>query len=133
MNMARNNFISEHQSDRGLLQVLEFSKLPFQPKRLYWIQEVPEGASRGGHGHKELHQAFWALRGNCKLKIFDGKLWQEHILKFGDNFVCIPPGHWRELVEFSSDCIVMVAASETYNETDYIHDFSEFISWRNYG
>jgi hypothetical protein len=131
MQMALGNYISDHHSERGLLHVLEFSKLPFQPKRLYWIQDVPEFATRGAHGHKELQQAIWALKGECKIRIHDGNKWSEFTLKYGENMICIPPGCWRELRDFSSDCMVMIAASESYEESDYISDFSEFESWKN--
>ena len=133
MRMAQDDIITNHMSERGLLKVLELSNLPFQPKRLYWLQDIPKFAVRGGHGHKNLQQAIWSLKGECKLKIFDGTNWSEYILVDGENLICIPPGCWRELSDFSIDCIVMVAASESYDESDYIHDFSDFITWKSEG
>lgn len=34
---------------------------------------------------------------------------------------------WREMYDFSEDAVLMVLASEIYDETDYIRDYEEFL------
>lgn len=117
-------------SSEGALHVFELQKLPFVPRRLYWITGVPQNGIRGQHGHKQLEQAIGAVAGSCKLSVHDGNHILDLDLVAENGLVYIPAGHWRKLYNFSEDCTVLVVASEVYDEEDYIRDFDEFLNWK---
>ena len=107
------------------------ARQPFDVKRVYYLYDVPGGSERGGHAHKELYQLIIAASGSFDVIIDDGrnkKVIQLNRPNFG---LLIVPGIWRELINFSSGAICLVLASEKYSETDYIRDYSNFISYKN--
>lgn len=103
---------------------------PFCIRRIYYLYDVPGGSERGGHAHKSLHQLIVAASGAFDVIIDDGhnkKIIQLNRPYYG---LLIVPGIWREIVNFSSGAICLVLASEKYNATDYVRDYSEFIRWK---
>ncbi len=112
---------------RGALGVIEQGRhMPFQPKRLYYMTDVPTGAARGGHAHKRLHQFFFLPKGSVELALDDGRNTQE--IRLTDDFrgfyMC--PMIWRILRNFAPGTVVGVLASEGYDENDYIRSYEEF-------
>jgi hypothetical protein len=112
---------------RGNLTFIEGgSQIPFDIKRVYYLYDVPGGAERGGHAHKELHQLIIAMSGSFDVVLNDG----ENIKRIHMNrsykglYVC--PMIWRELDNFSSGAVLMVLASNKFSEDDYYRDYSEF-------
>ena len=119
---------------RGHLDIAELKLVgKFETKRVYYISEVPEGQSRGAHGHKQLKQIFFALAGNFKLTVSDGSVFETVELRAHEKGYFLPPGYWRDLNQFSSDAICLVLASEHYDESDYIYSYDEFLKWKNHG
>lgn len=115
---------------RGNLSIIEAQKdIPFEIKRVYYIWDNKDNLPRGGHAHKELWEAMIALHGSCKIKIYDGKSTIDYILDKPDNVLIFPPGYWRDLVAFADDCVLLVLASDYYNESDYIRDYDEYIKY----
>jgi dTDP-4-dehydrorhamnose 3,5-epimerase-like enzyme len=115
--------------NRGSLSFVEVGiDLSFPIKRIYYLYGLNE-ASRGGHAHKRLHQAFIAMHGSFSICLFDGRVQEKHTLSHPNEMLIVPPGLWRDLGDFKDDCVVMVLASELYNEDDYIREYNEYIRY----
>ena len=115
---------------RGNLSVIEKDILPFEFKRVYYLYDVPGGAERGGHAHKNLHQFLIALSGSFDVVLHDGDKETTITLNIPHKGLLIPTGIWRELKNFSSGAVCLVIASEVYLEEDYIRDFNEFLEFK---
>lgn len=112
---------------RGALVVAESNKsIPFDIKRLYYIFDTKSDVPRGFHAHKQLHQVAFCLKGKCKMMMDNGKQKQEVWLDTPNKGLIIPPMIWHEMHDFSEDCILLVLASEHYDEDDYIRDYDKF-------
>ena len=95
-------------------------------KRAYYLYDVPTGAERGGHAHKNLFQFIVAASGSFDVIIDDGNDRKTVTLNRPDKALLIVPGIWREVVNFSGGAICMVLASEVYDEDDYIREYDDF-------
>ena len=107
------------------------SDIPFAVKRVYYLYDVPGGAERGGHAHKELYQLIIAASGSFDVVLDDGKNRRSVSLNRPYMGLLIVPGIWRELNNFSSGAICLVLASEGYQEQDYIRDIAAFRKSKN--
>lgn len=118
-----------HGDERGQLIALEEQKdIPFKIKRIYYMYDTKSGVRRGFHSHKTLEQILVCVSGECKILLDDGKCREEVILQKPYEGLYIGPNMWREMYDFSEDAVLMVFASEYYNEQDYIRDYEEFIA-----
>ena len=133
--MLKNNTVSDCSiidmskvhTDVGNITVLENGEnIPFDVKRIYYLYDVPGGESRGGHAHYELEQYIIAASGAFDVVLDDGVNKRRVTLNRPHIALHIVPGLWRELDDFSSGSICMVLASHTYEESDYIRNYSEF-------
>ncbi|WP_272672792.1 sugar 3,4-ketoisomerase [Providencia sp. PROV037] len=114
--------------DRGSLVSLEQNKnIPFEIKRIYYIFGTKDGVSRGFHAHKNLQQVAICVKGSCRFLLDDGKTKEEIILDKPDTGLHINSFIWREMHDFSEDCVLMVLASELYDESDYIRNYDDFL------
>ena len=100
--------------------------VPFDVKRIYYLYDIPGGEDRGGHAHKELRQLIVAASGSFNVLLDDGLNKKVVTLNRPDYGLLLVPGIWRELMEISSGAICLVLASEVYNDSDYIRDYSLF-------
>lgn len=125
--------LSRHHSDRkGDLTVVENGvTVPFDVKRVYYLYDVPGGASRGAHAHRELRQLIVAASGSFSVTLDDGNVKRTYMLNRPYKGLLVTPGIWRELDDFSSGAICMVLASAPYDEDDYIRDYEEFLRLKN--
>ena len=113
---------------RGGLVVAETCKnIPFDLKRLYYIFDAKPDVPRGFHAHKELHQIAFCIKGKCKMLMDNGFAKEEVWLDQPNKGLQIPPMIWHEMHDFSEDCVLLVLASEHYDESDYIRDYADFI------
>ncbi len=113
---------------RGSLIALEDnSNVPFKIKRVYYIFNTKEGVKRGFHAHRDLKQIIIPVSGSCKILLDSGDSKEELILDNPTKGLFLDSLIWREMYEFSKDCVLVVLASEYYNESDYIRDYSRFL------
>jgi len=117
-------------NEAGSITALENQKnIPFDVKRVYYLYDVPGGAERGGHGHRDLQQFIIALSGSFDVMINDGT--NKKVVHLDRPYIGlhIVPGIWRELINFSSGAICLVLASEKYSESDYLRDFESYLNF----
>lgn len=123
--------LDKHHSDRkGNLSVVDSMVVPFPVKRVYYLYDVPAGAERGGHAHKELFQLIVAVSGSFTVVLDDGSIKRSFVLNRPYMGLLVVPGIWRTLEDFSSGSVCLVLASEKYDEADYIRDYNEFMKWK---
>jgi hypothetical protein len=112
---------------RGNLTFIEGgTHVGFDIKRVYYLYDVPGGAERGGHAHRELRQLFIAMSGSFDVVLDDGCVRQRFHLNRSYVGLYVPELVWREIDNFSSGSVCMVLASEPYEEADYYRDYQEF-------
>lgn len=115
--------------DRGSLIALEANKIvPFDIKRVYYIFDTKPGVSRGFHAHKQLKQVVICLAGFCRMLLDDGHNKKEILLDSPKSGLLIEGLIWREMHDFSPDCVLLVLASEYYDEADYIRNYDDFLN-----
>lgn len=114
--------------ERGSLIALEGNdNVPFEIKRVYYIFDTKEDVERGFHAHINLKQLVIAVKGSCTFVLDNGIKKEELILDKPDRGLFIEGLIWREMKNFSSDCVLIVLASEYYNEIDYIRNYDKFL------
>lgn len=119
-----------HGDDRGQLIALEeFKEIPFHVKRVYYIFETKEGVRRGFHAHKKLEQILVCVSGSCKIMLDNGKERTDIVLDKPNEGLYIANDTWREMYDFSSDAVLLVLASELYDESDYIRNYDQFLEF----
>jgi dTDP-4-dehydrorhamnose 3,5-epimerase-like enzyme len=115
--------------DRGSLISLEqYENVPFEIKRIYYIFDTEKGVSRGFHAHINLEQLAVCVKGSCRFILDDGEKREELLLDSPTKGLYINNNKWREMHDFSEDCVLMVLASELFDEGDYIRDYDQFLS-----
>jgi dTDP-4-dehydrorhamnose 3,5-epimerase-like enzyme len=119
--------IPKIEDNRGNLSVIEDNVIPFEMKRVYYLYDVPSGAERGGHSHKEQQEFLVALSGSFDVILNDGKEQKVVTLNKPNVGLLIVNGIWRELQNFSSGSVCLGVASDVFDESDYIRDFNEFM------
>ncbi|HGE9192280.1 TPA: FdtA/QdtA family cupin domain-containing protein, partial [Escherichia coli] len=100
--------------------------IDFEIRRVYYIFDTKKGVVRGYHAHKNLKQLVIAVKGSCRFTLDDGS---ERVSVFLDNpaqGLLVNSLIWREMSDFSEDCVLMVLASNEYDESDYIRDYDAF-------
>lgn len=115
----------DHQG--SLIALEQGANIPFKIKRVYYIFDTKQGVSRGFHSHKNLKQVAICVKGSCRFIIDDGKNRESVLLNSAEQGLFIDNNKWREMHDLSEDCVILVIASEHYNEDDYIRDYSEFL------
>ena len=121
-----------HGDARGQLVALEEEKdIPFKIKRIYYLYDSVVNVTRGFHAHKKLQQILICIHGSCKILLDNG--YEKKIVPLEKPYegVYVANNMWREMYDFSQDAVLLVLASELYDEKDYIRDYDEFIKFRN--
>lgn len=114
--------------ERGSMVALESDKtVPFDIRRVYYIFGTQPDVVRGFHAHKALKQVAVCVTGRCRMLLDNGKergcVWLESATRG----LLIEEMIWREIHDFSEDCVLLVLASEHYDESDYIRNYEDFI------
>lgn len=114
---------------RGNLTFIEGGRhVPFEIKRVYYLYDVPGGAERGGHAHRELEQLIIAMSGSFDVVLDDGYIRQRFHLNRSYYGLYIRSMIWREIDNFSSGSVCMALASNYYDEADYYRDYQGFLA-----
>jgi hypothetical protein len=111
----------------GNISIVEGLKnLPFEPKRVFYLYDIPAGEARGAHAHRECHQFIIAASGSFEVSLDDGINKKAVSLNRPFYGLHIPPGIWAYEFNFSSGAICLVLTSHKFNEADYIRDFTDY-------
>lgn len=114
---------------RGNLTFIESSKhIPFEIKRVFYLYDVPGGASRAGHALKSCEQFLIAMSGSFDVILDDGHEKKRFHLNRSYYGLYICPMVWREIDNFSSGSVCMVLASAFYSELDYYRDYQDYLA-----
>lgn len=115
---------------RGNLSfVEEFSQIPFEIERVYWIYDVPGGERRGGHAYRENQEFIIALSGSFDVVLDNGKERKVFSLNRSYYGVYVPKGVWREMNNFSTNSLALILSSTPYSKADYIYNYEEFLDY----
>jgi len=112
--------LKTHTDARGNLTVIE-NVLPFNIERVFYIYGVDKSV-RGGHRHHRTIQAAVCIQGECKIFNNDGRESQVFHLNTPSKCVLLEPKDWHKMYDFSKDAILMVLASEKFDQNDYIFE-----------
>ncbi len=130
MTLAKFLDFKTNGDDRGSLVALESNKnIPFNIKRVYYIFDTNSGVIRGLHAHKDLSQVMVCLKGSCRVVLDNGSTKEQVVLDTPDKGLLIDSMMWREMHDFSADCVLLVLANEHYDESDYIRDYDNFLEY----
>ena len=113
--------------ERGNLIAIEaLADIPFAIRRVYFIYGTDPAVTRGHHAHRDLSQLLIATSGACTVRVTDGR--NEALVRLDDpaQALLIEGLIWREMADFSEDCVLLVLADAPYDEREYIRDFKEF-------
>lgn len=129
LNLCKIIALPKNTDPRGNLTFIEGGvHVPFLIQRVYYLYDVPGGAERGGHAHKELHQLIIAMSGSFDVVLDDGSEKKRFHLNRSYFGLYVCPMIWRELDNFSSGSVCMVLASNRYNENDYYREYANFLN-----
>lgn len=120
--------LTSHGDARGSLVAVESpGTVPFEIKRVYYLYDTLPDVSRGHHAHRDLQQLMICTSGSCRITLDDGFSRVDAVMDQPDRGVLIDNGLiWRELDDFTPDCVLLVLASKVYREHDYIRDYATF-------
>jgi hypothetical protein len=116
-----------HNRAGNITAINGLAEVPFDIQRVYYLYDIPGGAERGGHAHKELQQLIVAASGSFDVHLDDGQSKKVVSLNRPYFGLLVVPGIWRELHNFSSGSICLVLASHFYDENDYIRNYDSFL------
>lgn len=118
----------QHGDYRGHLTVIENNEdIPFAIQRIYYLYDTTPGFVRGLHSHKKLEQILVCVTGSCIIRLDDGKEKKDVVLDDPTKGLYIGPNIWREMYDFSEGAVLLVMASQLYDEEDYIRDYGNFL------
>lgn len=121
--------IPKFEDFTGNVGVIEGNVIPFEIKRIFYLYDILGDSKRGQHAHKELKQFLIAISGSFDITVTDGTNKETIHLNRPDKGLLINPGLWSELENFSTGAVCMVVASDVYEESDYIRDYDNYLSY----
>ena len=121
------NFKTLGDNRGSLIAIEEGYNTPFDIKRIYYIFDTKKGVIRGYHAHINLKQIAIAVKGSCTFILDNGSTKEEITLDNPNQGLFIEGLIWREMKDFSANCVLVVIASEHYNENDYIRNYDKFL------
>ncbi|MFT7086871.1 MAG: dTDP-4-dehydrorhamnose 3,5-epimerase-like enzyme [Rickettsiales bacterium] len=121
------NFDIKGDEKGNLISLEENKNIPFDIKRVYYIFDTKDGVRRGFHAHKKLKQVLVCVSGSCTIMLDDGIEKATIELNYPNKGLFIETPIWREMFDFSKDCVLMVLADNYYDEEDYIRNYEDFV------
>lgn len=119
------------RDQRGMLSSLEFNdELPFIPMRLFYVQDVPIGFTRGGHAHKHCQQILFSIADECEISLKKNSASIRIKLDSPSLGIYVPSTIWADLRFKSQNSLLLVLASLPYDELDYLRDYQEFVAYQ---
>ena len=119
-----------HGDERGMLVALEEIKdIPFRIKRVYYMYDTAKNVIRGKHAHKKLQQILLCVNGSCKIMLDNGYEKKEVQLEKPYEGLYVASNMWREMYDFEPGTVLIVLASDMYDENDYIRDYDAFLKF----
>ena len=112
----------------GLISLEQNQNIPFDIKRVYYIFDTKESVARGFHAHKNLQQVAICVKGSCRFLMDDGHNKAEVVLDKPNLGILIDVMQWHEMHDFSEGCVLLVLASDYYDEADYIRNYDDFLT-----
>lgn len=119
-----------HDRRGNLTAVNNGHDIPFSVKRVFYIYDIPSGATRGAHAHKEAWQFIIAASSSFDILLDDGHNRRMVHLDRPNFGLLVPPGIWNQLQNFSSAAVCMVLTSHLYAPDDYLRNYDEFLTFR---
>lgn len=120
--------------ERGSLVSIERGTLiPFEIQRVYYLYNTRKDVSRGFHAHRQLRQVAICVSGKCRMVLDNGNVREEVWLDCPTKGLLIESMTWREMHDFSPDCVLVVIASLPYDESDYIRNYQDFLDVQGVG
>lgn len=115
---------------RGNLSFIEGGcHVPFAIKRVFYVYDVPGGASRGAHAHKTCTEVLIPVAGSFDIHLSDGREEKIYHMSRSNRGLLVPPGYWLSCHDYTTGTVCLVLCSHLYDEDDYIRDFDEFIGF----
>lgn len=134
MNNSIINIRTYGNIDEGKLSFFEENKdIPFEIRRIYYIYGVKVGEKRGMHAHRKLQQVIWCPYGEIEIITDDGEKKTKYLLDSPDKALLILKGYWRDIYWKKEGSVLCVAASDYYDEADYIRDYEEYLDYLKKG
>lgn len=130
MNIDKHKILNfkENGDERGKLVVVEGMKdIPFDIKRIFYIYGSDNEVIRGRHANRKSEFVLINVAGSSKVKVYDGKNEEVFILDKPNTGIYLPQMVWKDMYDFSEDSILLVLASEAYDNSEYIREFDEFL------
>ncbi len=119
---------SKSSNEFGALTPIEApGEIPFEVKRLYYIYNVQDHVVRGKHAHKNLHQVLICVHGSVDIKLENYFGEETYTLDDPSVGLYVGPSNWREMSNFTGDAVLLVLASDFYDEEDYIRDYDQYL------
>ena len=119
--------LQKHSDNRGdLVAVERCAEIPFEIKRIYYLFNTADHVRRGYHAHKNLEQILICVHGSVTIRLDDSYTSEEVVLNDPSRGLYLKSSMWREMYNFSKDAVLLVMASELYDEEDYIRDYQQF-------
>lgn len=130
--IAKKIKFTSFDDERGSLVAIEGIKnVPFEIKRIYYISKNKKNFRRGFHAHKNLKQVLICVNGSCMVHLDNGFETEEILLNNSAEGLYLENNIWREMYNFSDDAVLLVLASEYYDESDYIRKYDDFLKFIN--
>ncbi len=114
-----------HSDQRGALLPFDFADLPFQPKRLFLVTDVPQGVQRGCHGHRSARQLLACAKGRVQVELRDRTRRELVTLEPGGQALLLEPNVWAAQTYETPESVLLVLASTPYDPSDYFHDWRD--------
>ncbi|MVX65095.1 WxcM-like domain-containing protein [Clostridium chromiireducens] len=120
-------FVNINNKYGDLTPIEEMIDVPFNIKRIYYISKVPKELSRGSHAHRKIHQVLICINGSVRVKVKNPNEESDFLLKDSTIGLYLAPYTWSEMYDFTEDTILLVLASDYYDESEYIRNFDIYI------